>query len=421
MATGSTSLLGLALPTQGELDGTWGNVVNTSITNLIDSAIAGTTTLSTDADVTLTDTTLASNQSRQAVILWTASNGAIVRNITAPARSKPYIVINAGTGSIVLRGSGPTSGITIISSEKCLAAWNGSDFVKITSSIADVTGPSSAVSGSLAAFDGTTGKLLKNASFTAENVLLGNGTGIPKEVAPGTSGNVLTSNGTTWQSTSPVAQVYPGAGIAVSTGTEWGISKASPTGFIVGTTDTQTLTNKTLTTPVISSISNIGTLTLPTSTDTLVGRATTDTLTNKTLTAPVISSISNTGTLTLPTSTDTLVGQATTDTLTNKRVTPRVTTTTSTATPSINSDTTDVYGITALAANITSVTVTGTPTNGQKLWVYIVGTASRTIAWGSSFEASTTALPTTTSSTNRLDVGFVWNSATSKWRCVATA
>jgi hypothetical protein len=65
-------------------------------------------------------------------------------------------------------------------------------------------------------------------------------------------------------------------------------------------------------------IINTGTLTLPTSTDTLVGRATTDTLTNKTLTTPVISSISNTGTLTLPTSSDTLVGRATTDTLTNK-------------------------------------------------------------------------------------------------------
>jgi len=52
--------------------------------------------------------------------------------------------------------------------------------------------------------------------------------------------------------------------------------------------NTQTLTNKTLTSPVInspaiSSIVNTGTLTLPTSTDTLVGRATTDTLTNKTL------------------------------------------------------------------------------------------------------------------------------------------
>src|SRR6056300_1994047 len=49
-------------------------------------------------------------------------------------------------------------------------------------------------------------------------------------------------------------------------------------------TGTQTLTNKTLTTPVISTITNTGTITLPTSTDTLVGKATTDTLTNKTLT-----------------------------------------------------------------------------------------------------------------------------------------
>jgi hypothetical protein len=58
---------------------------------------------------------------------------------------------------------------------------------------------------------------------------------------------------------------------------------------VVTLTGTQTLTNKTLTTPVISSISNTGLLTLPTSTDTLVGRATTDPLTNKTLTTPIIS------------------------------------------------------------------------------------------------------------------------------------
>ena len=38
--------------------------------------------------------------------------------------------------------------------------------------------------------------------------------------------------------------VYPGAGIAVSTGTAWNTSKASPTGTIVGTTDAQTLTSK---------------------------------------------------------------------------------------------------------------------------------------------------------------------------------
>ena len=125
-------------------------------------------------------------------------------------------------------------------------------------------------------------------SLTANNVILGNGTSAVQVVAPGTSGNVLTSNGTTWSSSAPTAQVYPAAGMAVSTGTAWGTSKSTPTGDVVGTTDTQTLTNKTLTTPVISSISNTGTLTLPTSTDTLVGRATTDTLTNKTLTSPTM-------------------------------------------------------------------------------------------------------------------------------------
>jgi hypothetical protein len=76
--------------------------------------------------------------------------------------------------------------------------------------------------------------------------------------------------------------VRDGSGIVVSN------TKAVPTGDVVGTSDTQTLTNKTLTAPIISTISNTGTLTLPTSTDTIVGRATTDTLTNKTLTSPTI-------------------------------------------------------------------------------------------------------------------------------------
>jgi hypothetical protein len=68
------------------------------------------------------------------------------------------------------------------------------------------------------------------------------------------------------------------------------------TGTLATLAGAETLTNKTLTAPVIATIVNTGTLTLPTSTDTLVGRATTDTLTNKTLSGAVISggSINNT-------------------------------------------------------------------------------------------------------------------------------
>ena len=142
--TNFSPLLGLALPTTGDLSGTWGTTVNDAITNLIDSAIAGTTTLSADADVTLSTTNGSANQARNAVILWTASNGATTRNVTAPAQSKAYLVINAGTGSVVIRGAGPTTGVTIPASSRALVAWNGTDFVKIVSNpvalTTDVTG-----------------------------------------------------------------------------------------------------------------------------------------------------------------------------------------------------------------------------------------------------------------------------------------
>lgn len=132
MPTSFTPLLGLALPATGELSGTWGDTVNNSITSLVESAVAGTTTLNTDADVTLTTNTGASNQARQAVLLCTGARTA-QRTITAPAQSKTYIVVNNTTGgfSVKLVGSGPTAGVTVDSGERALVVWNGSDFVKL--------------------------------------------------------------------------------------------------------------------------------------------------------------------------------------------------------------------------------------------------------------------------------------------------
>jgi hypothetical protein len=92
------------------------------------------------------------------------------------------------------------------------------------------------------------------------------------------------------------------------------------------------------------------TLTLPV-TGTLATLAGTDTLTNKTLTAPVIATIVNTGTLTLPTSTDQLVGRATTDTLTNKTITGAVITTGSINNTPIGATTANTGAFTTLNAS----------------------------------------------------------------------
>ena len=69
------------------------------------------------------------------------------------------------------------------------------------------------VSGTLAVANGGTGAV----SFTSNNVLLGNGTGTFQVVAPGTSGNVLTSNGTTWVSTASNTNIITSTTYATNT------------------------------------------------------------------------------------------------------------------------------------------------------------------------------------------------------------
>lgn len=158
MATSYSTLLGLALPVQGELSGTWGDTVNNYITNYLDAAVAGTQTLSTDADVTLTKTTgtaLGATSSQYAVLNCTGARTA-QRTITAPAASKFYIIVNGTTGGFAVKlvGAGPTTGITVANGYKALAVWNGSDFVVVSKSVIDLA---SEVTGTLPLGNGGTG------------------------------------------------------------------------------------------------------------------------------------------------------------------------------------------------------------------------------------------------------------------------
>ena len=156
---------------------------------MIDSAVAGTTTLSADADVTLTTTNGAANQARNAIILWTAS-GTTTRNITAPAQSKAYLVINStgGTQSIVIRGSGPTTGVTVPAGARALVAWNGSDFVKIVSNPVVLT---TDVSGVLPEANGGTGEF----TYTNGQLLIGNAAGGLTKATLTQGANITITNG----------------------------------------------------------------------------------------------------------------------------------------------------------------------------------------------------------------------------------
>ncbi len=75
-----------------------------------------------------------------------------------------------------------------------------------------------------------------------------------------------------------------------TTGSAQTMTFAIDTAVVVDKTTAQTLTNKTLTTPTIASITNGGTVTIPSGADTLVARTSTDTLTNKTLSSPTLTS-----------------------------------------------------------------------------------------------------------------------------------
>jgi hypothetical protein len=181
MTTAYTTLLGLALPVQGELTGTWGTTVNNSITQSLDDAVAGTATASvTSGDWTLTDTgSGAPNQARCAILIATGTPG-VSRNIIAPARSKGYFVVNQSDAAVVLKGAS-TTGISIPTNKSALVVWNGSDFVTAVSPSSSGTVTTLSVV-SANGFTGTVANPTSTPAITLttsiSGVLKGNGTAI---------------------------------------------------------------------------------------------------------------------------------------------------------------------------------------------------------------------------------------------------
>jgi hypothetical protein len=127
-------------------------------------------------------------------------------NALSPVTSVGDLIIGNGTNSATRLGIG-TNGY-VLTSNGTTASWAAStggvtSFSGGSTGLTPNTATTGAISlaGTLAVGYGGTG----STTLTANNVLLGNGTSALQVVAPGTNGNVLTSNGTTWVSSTPAA------------------------------------------------------------------------------------------------------------------------------------------------------------------------------------------------------------------------
>jgi hypothetical protein len=139
MTVSYTPSLGLALPVTGTEINVWGNVVNGSVTSLVDAAVAGYLSIQmADANYTLTNTAGAANEARNMMLNMTTA--AMVpltatRNVIAPSVSKLYIVTNStGGGQAITWKTATGIGVSILNGITKAIACNGVDMTEVTSS-----------------------------------------------------------------------------------------------------------------------------------------------------------------------------------------------------------------------------------------------------------------------------------------------
>jgi hypothetical protein len=229
MATYSNDLR-LKEITTGDEDGTWGTSTNTNLALIADAFSLGTKQMAADANETFTMPDASADGTRSLYLkITSAVSLTVTRTVTlAPNTvSKVWIIENATSGSqsiTISQGSGAT--VTIATGTKAMIVTDGAGAGAAVTLANPTVLLASGVSGTLPIANGGTGttsttfaNLTTNVTgtlpvgnggtgattLTLNNVILGNGTSAPLFVAPGSNGNVLTSNGTTWQSTTPAA------------------------------------------------------------------------------------------------------------------------------------------------------------------------------------------------------------------------
>jgi hypothetical protein len=242
--------------TTGDEDGTWGTSTNTNLELITDGFSYGTKEIAADANETFTMPDATADATRSLYLKFTSAVSlTATREITLGPNtvSKTWIIENATSGSQIItikQGSGAT--VDVANGSKVMvvtdgagagaAVLNANPTEAGTGTVTSVGGTgtvngitltgtvtssgnltlggtlanvdlTSQVTGTLPVANGGTGAT----TLTANYVVLGNGTSAVQVVAPGTSGNLLTSDGTTWASTAPAASgISAGLSIALA-------------------------------------------------------------------------------------------------------------------------------------------------------------------------------------------------------------
>ena len=219
MTTGATGQLGLALPVQGELSGTWGDTVNNGTTQYTNIAIAATLTLTNDGAVTLANTagdasasnivstlTGAGTVTAQFAIVRVTGTLTTAKVVTAPSYSKTYVVVNAATGGIVTFKASGQTGVSIAVGESAWVYFNGTDYVKLAGTVnTGVTSFQTSLSG-LTPSTSTTGAVTLAGTLGTAN----GGTGLTSF----TSGGVVYASSTSALATGS-ALVFDGTNLGI--------------------------------------------------------------------------------------------------------------------------------------------------------------------------------------------------------------
>ena len=217
------SSLKIELIGTGDQAGTWGNTTNTNLGTAIEEAITGSSNVtfaSSNAAIALTDTNAA--QTARNLRLNLVGTISSVQTLFVPAIEKQYLVTNGLSNSVIISNgsnASPTGTTVTIPTGRSAVIFNDATNIAETTSyistlqVGNLTISNVTLTNPLDVPEGGTGL----ANLTYGSVMVGNNTGTVTLVAPGASGNLLTSNGTHWVTQTPSASgITTGKSIAMA-------------------------------------------------------------------------------------------------------------------------------------------------------------------------------------------------------------